>query len=212
MVEKRTQIIRALRESRNARAPNPARRSEKSRNAILDAALDLVLVDGWHGVTIEGIADRAGVGKQTIYRWWPSKGAVIFDAILGGGDVADAPPIPDSGDFETDLRAVLRGTVEEFSEPSFDVLMRAMLIEVQGNEELARELQDRLTKPLSEATIARIDSAREAGQIDPAIDSAALAELIYGPILRRWLLGTGELDREFADAVAAMAARAASIR
>ena len=106
--------------------------------------------------------------------------------------------------------AVLRATVEEFAEPSFDALMRALLIEVQGDEELAREMEARLTKPLSEATITRIDSAREAGQIDPSIDSSALAELIYGPILRRWLLGTGELDSEFADAVAGMAARAAS--
>lgn len=210
MESKRTHIIRALRESQNARKPDPARRSEKSHNAILDAALDLVLVDGWHGVTIEGIAARAGVGKQTIYRWWPSKGAVIFDAILGDG--ADAPPIPDTGDFEVDIRSVLRATAEEFAEPSFDVLMRALLIEVQGDPELARELESRLTKPLSEATIARIDSAREAGQIDPSVDSAALADLIYGPVLRRWLLGTGELDSEFADAVAGMAARAAAAR
>lgn len=208
MSEKRRRIIKALRDQEFPREPDPNRRNLKSRAAILDATLELVLVKGWHGLTIEGIAAKAGVGKQTIYRWWPSKGAVVFDAILG--ESADAPPIPDTGDFGQDLRTVLRGTVEEFSEPSFDGLMRALLIEVQGDDKLAAELQERLTTPLSKATVARIDSAREAGQVDPAVDSAALAELIYGPVLRRWLLGTGELDFEFADAVASMAVRAAA--
>lgn len=61
---------------------NPARRSEQSRQAILSAAFDLVAESGYARLTIEAIAARAGVGKQTIYRWWPSKGAVLVDAFL----------------------------------------------------------------------------------------------------------------------------------
>ena len=60
------------------RAPDPARRSERARRAILDAALALCRARGYDGTAIEAIAADAGVGKQTIYRWWPSKGAVIM--------------------------------------------------------------------------------------------------------------------------------------
>lgn len=179
----------------------------KSRSAILDATLKLLLLDGWRSLTIEGIAAEAGVGKQTIYRWWHSKGALVFDAILGDG--SSVPAIPDTGDFAADLRTLLRSIVEEFSQPSFGSLMRALIVEVQGDEKLARELKSGLVAPLTEVTVSRIESARENGQVDPAVDPVVLAELMYGPVLRRWLLGTGKLDHEFADAVAGMVARAA---
>ncbi|MFD3570518.1 TetR/AcrR family transcriptional regulator, partial [Streptomyces sp. NPDC058667] len=64
------------------KAPDASRRSERSRRAIFDAALALVTETGYAKTTIEGIAARAGVGKQTIYRWWPSKAAVLLDAFL----------------------------------------------------------------------------------------------------------------------------------
>ena len=207
MSDKRTRVIRQLRELENPKGPDPGRRNMKSRAAILDATLRLLLLRGWRELTIEGVAAEAGVGKQTIYRWWPSKGALVFDAILGDG--SDTPAIPDTGDFEADLRSLLRATVEEFSQPSFDSLMRALTVEVQGDEKLARELQASLTGPLTEATVRRIESARDLGQVSPDVDPVVLAELMYGPVLRRWLLGTGELDQEFADAVARMVARAA---
>ncbi|HST43532.1 MAG TPA: helix-turn-helix domain-containing protein, partial [Conexibacter sp.] len=87
-----------------SRAPDPARRSESSRRAVLAAADALIAEVGYRRLTIEAIAARAGVGKQTIYRWWPSKGAVVFDAFLArfeGG--AEAPDWPDSGDLERDV-------------------------------------------------------------------------------------------------------------
>ena len=208
MSDKRTRVIRELRELENPKGPDPARRNMKSRAAILDATLKLLLLKGWRDLTIEGVAAEAGVGKQTIYRWWPSKGALVFDAILGEG--SDLPAVPDTGDFESDLRTLLRATVEEFSQPSFDSLMRAMTVEILTDEKLAREFQAGLAGPLTEATVARIESAREAGQVAPEVDAEVLAELMYGPVLRRWLLGTGKLDQEFADAVAGMVVRAAA--
>ena len=63
-------------------SPDPTRRSNASRQAILDAAAELIAEVGFRRLTIEAIAVRAGAGKQTIYRWWPSKGAVVFDALL----------------------------------------------------------------------------------------------------------------------------------
>src|SRR4051812_2052510 len=107
-----------------ARTPDPARRSDRSRRAILDAALALVGEVGYNRLTIEAIAARAGVGKQTIYRWWPSKAAVLLDASLAlAGDVPEGegrPGLPDTGDLAADLKRVLRATVDEFNDPAHD--------------------------------------------------------------------------------------------
>ena len=62
--------------------PDPTRRSERSRQAILTATADLLGEVGYSKLAVEAIAARAGVGKQTIYRWWPDKGAVVLDAYL----------------------------------------------------------------------------------------------------------------------------------
>ena len=99
--------------------PNASRRSERSRTAILTAALDLVEEAGYAKTSVEGIAARAGVGKQTIYRWWPSKGAVLLDALLALSEGDEGvEPLPDTGDLAADLKHVLRATVEELGNPA----------------------------------------------------------------------------------------------
>lgn len=192
------------------RWPDERRRSEEARTAVLAATVELLLAGGWNRLTMEGIARHAKVSKQTIYRWWPTKGAVVFEAVLGDGP--DLLVIPDTGDFRLDLKTLLRSAVAEFSEPSFDRLMRAVAIGFQEDPALARQLQRRVLNLLTAVTVDWLDAARSKGQIDPDVDPAVLVELIYGPLLRRWLLGTGELDREFADAVAVMVCQAASSR
>ena len=68
------------------------RRSERSHEAILAATQRLLLERGYRELTIEGIAARAGVGKQTIYRWWPSKAALVLEAYLAGQEAVEQPP------------------------------------------------------------------------------------------------------------------------
>ena len=139
----------------------PVQRSESSRQAILAAALELVAEVGFAKLSIEGIASRAGVGKQTIYRWWPSKGAVLFDAVLAlsedeAGDIA----LPDTGDLEADLKHVLRATVDEFNDPRQDRLLRALSIEIARDPALAELYAERLDAPLHERKKARLRKAR----------------------------------------------------
>ena len=82
--------------------PDAGRRNERARLAILDASLALVGELGYDNVSIEAIARRAGVGKQTIYRWWPSKGAVVLEAATHSLD--PVVKFPDTGDVVADLR------------------------------------------------------------------------------------------------------------
>src|SRR5437764_10050904 len=92
----------------STRAPGRPR-SEEARRAILDGAVDLVEDLGYGQVTMEAIARRAGVSKQTVYRWWPTKAALVLEALNEGA--AAIAPFPDTGSFEGDVRAFVRRSV-----------------------------------------------------------------------------------------------------
>ncbi|MGA4729946.1 TetR/AcrR family transcriptional regulator [Micromonospora taraxaci] len=183
--------------------PNTARRNETSRRAILTAAFDLLQEVGYAKVSIEGIATRAGVGKQTIYRWWPSKGAVIFDAflLLSEGAEGEPPTLPDTGDLAADLSLVLRATVEEMNDPRYEQPMRALATEITLDAELAAAYAQRLDGPLREAKRQRLRSAQQAGQLADDLDLDVAVDLIWGPVLNRWLYRSGPLTTEYAERV-----------
>jgi AcrR family transcriptional regulator len=187
----------------NARKPDRARRSERSRQAILGATRELISEVGYGKVSIEAIAARAGVGKQTIYRWWPSKGAVIFDSFLvlsedaGGEGMA----LPDTGDIEADLKAVMRATAVEFADPDFEGPVRALNSEIINDPELAAQYREKLARPVDDAKKARLRTAQEAGQLAADADLDLVLEVLYAPLYQRWLLRTGPLTAEYADSL-----------
>ncbi|WP_025619681.1 TetR/AcrR family transcriptional regulator [Salinispora cortesiana] len=184
-------------------APNPSRRRESSRRAILTAAFDLLQEVGYAKLTIEGIAARAGVGKQTIYRWWPSKGVVIFDAflMLNEGDAGEPVLLPDTGDLHADLTAVLRATVAELNDPRYDQPLRALATEITHDPELAAAYAERLDTPMRHAKRHRLRSAQQAGQLAADLDLDVAVDIIWGPVLNRWLQRSGPLTSEYADSV-----------
>ncbi|MEU6232666.1 TetR/AcrR family transcriptional regulator [Kitasatospora sp. NPDC047058] len=189
--------------------PDPSRRSEQSRTAILTAAAELVAEIGFAKLTIEKIAARAGVGKQTIYRWWPSKGAVVFDAFLAASeDTGGGLALPETDDLAADLRAVLRPTADELAGPAFDRTGRALVAEVLNDPALLREYRERLLDPLLAVTRTRLERARAAGRIAPDADLDLAVELLYGPLYYRWLHGLGPLDHAYADRLVQAALRA----
>ncbi|RST19312.1 TetR/AcrR family transcriptional regulator [Streptomyces sp. WAC05374] len=192
----------------DTRAPDSTRRSERSRRAIYDAALALVGEVGYARTTIEGIAARAGVGKQTIYRWWPSKAAVLLEAFVDLGVQANEAlggdgnsEIPDSGDLEADLKYVLRATVDEMNDPKYDAPTRALTAEGVVDPELGARFVEQLLEPQLELYVRRLDAAREAGQVRPGIDPRVALELFVGPLAHRWLLRTRPLTHAYADSV-----------
>ncbi|MEU4831849.1 TetR/AcrR family transcriptional regulator [Streptosporangium sp. NPDC023615] len=191
------------------KTPNPARRSEQSRQAILGAAFDLVAESGYTSLTIEAIAARAGVGKQTIYRWWPSKGAVFVEAVLsaGQGGTQDLA-LPDTGDLGADLRQVLRAIVDEYNDPRLEAMSRALNVEALQNPAMTAEITSRILGPHLEATKDRLRGARRAGQVAEDADLDVAVELLYGPIYHRWMLRTAPLTHAYADTLASFAVAA----
>ncbi|WOI59655.1 TetR/AcrR family transcriptional regulator [Streptomyces fradiae] len=201
----------------SSRTPDATRRSERSRRAIYDAALALVVEVGYARTTVEGIASRAGVGKQTIYRWWPSKSAVLLDAYLDltgqagqeiqagqdGGEERAEPAgsagLPDTGDLAADLKAVLRATVDELNDPRFEAPTRALTAEGVIDPELGARFVERLLEPQLRLYVRRLAAARDAGLLRPGADLRVAVELLVGPLTHRWLMRTRPLTHAYAD-------------
>ncbi|WP_022891327.1 TetR/AcrR family transcriptional regulator [Agromyces subbeticus] len=183
-----------------SQVPNSTRRSQKSTDAILRAALELAHSEGWPRVTIEGIAARAGVGKRTIYRWWPSKGAVVLDAyaqLLESSPLMRNEPTV-TADIREDLVTMVRDTWIHAVGDSAP-LIAALIGEAQHDTDLAARLWERLIVPSSERAIARIVRAQDGGEIDPGVDPYRATELLYGQIYIRLLLTPHDLDETFLE-------------
>ncbi|MFG2885245.1 TetR/AcrR family transcriptional regulator [Streptomyces sp. NPDC048297] len=186
-------------------APDATRRSDKSRRAIYAAALDLVGEVGYPRTTVEGIAARAGVGKQTIYRWWPSKAAVLLEAFLdlsvqAAREAGQEPyVVPDTGDLAADLKAVLRITVDQLVDPRFEVPSRALAAEGVVNEPLGREFVGKLLEPQLQLYVDRLRSAQDTGEVRAGVDPRIALELFVSPLAQRWLQRTGPITYDYTD-------------
>ncbi|MGW5426141.1 TetR/AcrR family transcriptional regulator [Streptomyces sp. NPDC004059] len=186
-------------------APDATRRSDKSRRAIYAAALALVGEVGYPRTTVEGIAARAGVGKQTIYRWWSSKADVLLEAFLDLGErtarAAGQEPyaIPDTGDLAADLKAVLRATVDELLDPCFEVPARALAAEGLLNEQVGREFVERLLQPQLQLYADRLRAAQDSGAVRGDVDPRIALELFVSPLAQRWLQRTGPISYDYTD-------------
>ncbi|GAB1335339.1 TetR/AcrR family transcriptional regulator [Streptomyces sp. E-15] len=186
-------------------APDATRRSDRSRRAIHAAALTLVGEVGYPRTTVEAIAARAGVGKQTIYRWWSSKADVLLEAFLDlAGEAARAAgqepdAIPDTGDLAADLKAVLRATVDELLDPRFEVPARALAAEGVVNEQLGREFVTGLLEPQLKLYADRLRAAQRAGAVRDDVDPRIALELFVSPLAQRWLQHTGPISYAYTD-------------
>ncbi|MFJ6696126.1 TetR/AcrR family transcriptional regulator [Streptomyces sp. NPDC091272] len=166
--------------------PNPQRRSEKSRQAILAAAIDLCTEKGYGGVTVEAIAARAGVSKKTIYRWWASKGAVMLEA-LGQHSDSNAP-FPDTGDLAADLYAQMTGVVRVLTSPPYGPVYIGILSELHDDEDLTRAVHTQIITPRFTAAVNRLKSAQRQGVLPEGADLELAVELLYGPLYYRYAL------------------------
>jgi AcrR family transcriptional regulator len=166
-------------------------RSERARLAILDAAADLLIEGGLTAATIEAIAMRAGVSKVTIYKWWPTRGAVAVDAYFHRS--APTNTIEDTGDLARDLTTQLAKIVDAFQgRPG--VVMAELLGQAQTDPNLAETLRSRWLKPRRDETAAVLQRAIDRAEIRPDVDIPALMDQLFAPIYYRLIMRHEPLD------------------
>ena len=171
-------------------------RSESARRRVLAAARQLLQERGLPGVTVEGIAALAGVGKPTIYRHWPNAHAVAMDAFLESAE-ANAPGVGRGLALPT-LRRQLAAIAAAFASPA-GRSTAALIAASQNDSELAKVFRNRFILKSRETGRALLLQAIEKGAIRTDIDVEVALDLIYAPLFFRLLIGHGPLDRAFTD-------------
>jgi len=183
--------------------PRPGRkRSEESRQAILTAALELVAEIGYGGLTIEAIAARAGAGKQTIYRWWPSKADVLLDALIAKANVF--VPVPDEGGYAADLRTFLRATFTLGSDPRVADLLRALMTHSQLDPAFGERFRERFLQARRDALGVILDRAAARGDLPAAPALETVADIVFGIVWYRILATQRLLDQALAEELLAL--------
>jgi AcrR family transcriptional regulator len=172
-------------------------RSEASRHAILVAAVELVVEIGYARTTIEGIAARAGVGKQTIYRWWPSKADVLLEAGAAKADLH--VPVTDHGSYRSDLRAFLEASYQIANQSQFADVLRALMAEAQIDPGFASRFRVAFLERRREALAVITDRARERGDLPTRPDPGTVADIVFGTIWYRVLATRQPFDSRLVD-------------
>jgi AcrR family transcriptional regulator len=186
--------------------PRPGRkRSEESRLAILTAAFELAAELGYAGLSIEGIAKRSGAGKQTIYRWWPSKADVLLDALTTKADLH--VPVPDEGTYADDLRAFLIASFALGRKPQVVDALRAVMAQAQLDAEFGERLRTTFLQRRRDALHIIVDRARIRGDLPPGVSPDTIADIVFGAVWYRLLATRRPLDERLADELVTTLAR-----
>ncbi|WP_026206411.1 TetR/AcrR family transcriptional regulator [Paractinoplanes globisporus] len=180
------------------------KRSEESRQAILSAAADLVGEVGYAGLSIEGIAARSGTGKQTIYRWWPSKADVLLEALAAKADLHI--PIPDEGSYPADLRAFLAASFALGRKPQVIEVLRALMAEAQINPAFGERFRTGFLERRREALGVLVERARTRGDLPPDPRPGTVADLVFGLIWYRVLATREPIDDALIDELVSLLA------
>jgi AcrR family transcriptional regulator len=163
------------------------KRSEESKQAILAAAFELAVEVGYANTTIEGIAARSGAGKQTIYRWWPSKADVVLDALATKAELA----VPISGD----LRQFLVDSFAAARRTEFATLLRALMAQAQLDADFGERFRHGFLYRRRDA----LRGLLERSELPSGLSLETVADIVFGVIWYRLLATDRPLDEELAD-------------
>lgn len=190
--------------------PEPKRgrpRSEESRQAILDAAWRLAELNPLSKVSIEAVAREAGVGKTTIYRWWPSRPALLCDAFLHAIEpIISFPEAPSASEaIAKQMRSLVRAFQGEFGR-----LVRELLAETASDPEALKLFGERFVKPRRAVAKHLIEKGISAGEFRPDLEPEVVIDILYGPLYYRLLVQHLPLTEDFAVQLSATATKALS--
>ncbi|MBK3624168.1 TetR/AcrR family transcriptional regulator [Streptomyces sp. MBT49] len=188
--------------------PPPGRRRGRGRRPaaevrsdVLDAAGGLLLDAGMGSFTIEAVAERAGVSKTTLYKWWPSKGALALDGYFHA--VESALAFPDTGDLRADLTAQLRAFVRILTTTPAGRVIAELIGQAQTDPELSAALLERYSGPRRDLAVLRMRGAQAEGRLRSDVDPEVVVDQLWGACYHRLLLPNLPVDEDFADSLVA---------
>jgi AcrR family transcriptional regulator len=189
-------------EAKREPKPRGRHRSLEAEAAILKATLHLLERKPLRKVTMDAIAERAGVSKATIYKWWPNTRLVALDAYLAG--MTERVAVPDTGSAERDFTEQLRSLTEFYLSPS-GRLFNQFIAEGQSDPGFLALFRERFLYTRRDAARVMWRRGVERGEIRREVDGEIALDLIYGPTIFRLLVGHGALSgREAAAMVEAV--------
>jgi AcrR family transcriptional regulator len=167
------------------------------REEILEAAADLLFAEGMRGFTIEKVAHLSGASKMTIYKWWPSKGALALDGYFHRVD----PQLvfPDTGDIEADLRTQLHTFLGVIRDSPAGRVIGELIGQAQSDPELKAAYLQRYSGPRRVKAVAAMETAKERSQLRSDLDCETVVDQLWGACYHRLLLPDQPLTDEFVD-------------
>jgi AcrR family transcriptional regulator len=181
---------------RRGRGRRPA---TEVRQEVLEAAAGLLFAEGMGAFTIEKVANRSGASKMTIYKWWPSKGALALDGYLH--TVEPQLTFPDTGDIESDLRAQLHAFLQVIRDTPAGRVIAELIGQSQSDPELKAAYLQRYSSPRRALAVAAIEKAKQRGQLRAGVDPETVVDQLWGACYHRLLLPDQPLTDDFVDAL-----------
>jgi AcrR family transcriptional regulator len=164
---------------------------------ILEATLDELGEVGYGAFTVEGVARRAGVGKATVYRYWPGKLALVADAIE---TLKQRPAADDDGTLRDRIVQLLRSLAAMVSDSRWAQCMPA-IIDAASRDDAVREFHHRFAAECRTVLVGLLDEGRERGELPATLDVELACELLAGPVFYRKLMTPAPFPPDLVDAV-----------
>jgi AcrR family transcriptional regulator len=181
---------------RVARKGRPPSEAAASHAAIMDAVYALLQKQSVRDVTMEAVAKRAGVGKPTLYKWWPTKATLVLAMLCER--MAPNLEKPVGLTAEESLRLRVRRLIDAFNGP-FGPIVAGLVAEGQSDPAIRQAFYDRWVSPRRTATIGDLQRGKETGELRGKIEPELLNDAIFGAIYYRLLLRSGPLTRRFGE-------------
>jgi AcrR family transcriptional regulator len=181
---------------KNGKRPPGRPRSEQARQTILRTTLKILGKNGFSDFKIEEVAARASVGKATVYRWWPNKGALIADAFASS--TTRKLRFPDTGSVYADMSQQMRQLIKVFRSRRGRIVS-AILAAGQSDKDLIEAFRERFLWPRRREAYATLRRGIERGELRRDLDPDLLLDSLYGPIYMRFLIQHDRLTPEFVD-------------
>jgi AcrR family transcriptional regulator len=164
------------------KARKPGRpRDPETHEAVLEATRRILLAEGYHRLTFEAVASTAGTSRSTVYRWWPTTGALVLEA---AADNLAIGRVPNTGDSTEDLRIAIRQLINTFSDPLAGIVIMAAIANLDNDTYMAARFREHVVYPWRSSATAAIERAVARGDLAAETDVQFILNVIVGTVFQ----------------------------